>query len=41
MIADIVTGRIVGLGAFGYLLALQAIAQRIQQQSQNAAVHSQ
>ncbi|MGB5615559.1 MAG: type II 3-dehydroquinate dehydratase [Desulfobacterales bacterium] len=31
MIADIVTGRIVGLGAFGYILALQAIAQRIQQ----------
>jgi 3-dehydroquinate dehydratase-2 len=33
MIADIVTGRIVGLGAFGYVLALQAIAQRIQPQS--------
>jgi 3-dehydroquinate dehydratase-2 len=30
MIADIVTGRIVGLGAFGYILALQAIAERIQ-----------
>jgi 3-dehydroquinate dehydratase-2 len=33
MIADIVTGRIVGLGAFGYVLALQAIVQRIQPQS--------
>jgi 3-dehydroquinate dehydratase len=33
MIADIVTGRIVGLGAIGYILALQAIAQRIQPQS--------
>jgi len=32
MIADIVTGRIVGLGAFGYILALQAIARRIQPQ---------
>ena len=32
MIADIVTGRIVGLGAFGYTLALQAIAERLQQQ---------
>ena len=31
MIADIVTGRIVGLGAFGYILALQAIAERLQQ----------
>ncbi|MFZ0724342.1 MAG: type II 3-dehydroquinate dehydratase, partial [Desulfobacterales bacterium] len=26
LIADIVTGRIVGLGAIGYILALQAIA---------------
>lgn len=33
MIADIVTGRIVGLGAYGYILALLAIAQRIQQRS--------
>jgi 3-dehydroquinate dehydratase-2 len=33
MIADIVTGRIVGLGAIGYILALQAIAERIQPQS--------
>jgi 3-dehydroquinate dehydratase len=32
MIADIVAGRIVGLGAFGYILALQAIARRIQPQ---------
>ncbi|MFZ0612521.1 MAG: type II 3-dehydroquinate dehydratase [Desulfobacterales bacterium] len=32
MIADIVTGRIVGLGAIGYILALQAIAERLQQQ---------
>jgi 3-dehydroquinate dehydratase len=32
MIADIVTGRIVGLGASGYILALQAIAERLQQQ---------
>jgi 3-dehydroquinate dehydratase len=32
MIADIVTGRIVGLGALGYILALQAIAERLQQQ---------
>ena len=31
MIADIVTGRIVGLGALGYILALQAIAERLQQ----------
>ncbi|MFZ0134981.1 MAG: type II 3-dehydroquinate dehydratase [Desulfobacterales bacterium] len=31
-IADIVTGRIVGLGATGYILALQAIAERLQQQ---------
>ena len=29
MIADIVTGRIVGLGALGYILALQAIAERL------------
>jgi len=29
--ADIVTGRILGLGAFGYILALQAIAERLQQ----------
>ncbi len=28
-IADIVTGRIVGLGAIGYILALQAIAERL------------
>ena len=27
MIADIVTGRIVGFGAFGYIMALQALAQ--------------
>ena len=27
MIADIVTGRIVGFGAFGYIMALQAVAQ--------------
>jgi 3-dehydroquinate dehydratase-2 len=33
MIADIVTGRIVGLGAIGYILALQAIAERIQPKS--------
>ena len=26
MIADIVTGRIVGFGAFGYIMALQAVA---------------
>lgn len=32
MIADIVTGRIVGLGAFGYILALLAIAERLQPQ---------
>jgi len=30
MIADIVTGRIVGFGAFGYILALKAIGQRVQ-----------
>jgi 3-dehydroquinate dehydratase-2 len=30
MIADIVTGRIVGLGALGYILALQAIAEKIE-----------
>jgi len=29
MIADIVTGRIVGLGAYGYILALLAIAEKI------------
>jgi 3-dehydroquinate dehydratase-2 len=29
MLADIVTGRIVGFGAFGYIMALQAVAQRI------------
>lgn len=28
-IADIVTGRIVGLGAIGYVLALQALAERL------------
>jgi 3-dehydroquinate dehydratase-2 len=32
MLADIVTGRIVGFGAFGYIMALQAIAQRLPQQ---------
>lgn len=31
LIADIATGRIVGLGAVGYTLALQAIAHRLQQ----------
>ena len=30
LIADIVTGRIVGFGAFGYIMALQAIGQRVQ-----------
>jgi 3-dehydroquinate dehydratase-2 len=30
MIADIVTGRIVGFGAFGYIMALQAVEQRVQ-----------
>jgi len=30
MIADIVTGRIVGFGAFGYILALKAIGQGVQ-----------
>jgi 3-dehydroquinate dehydratase-2 len=29
MIADIVTGRIIGFGAFGYTMALQAIAQNL------------
>ena len=29
MLADIVTGRIVGFGAFGYIMALQAIAQQV------------
>ena len=29
MIADIVTGRIVGFGAFGYVMALQAVAPRL------------
>ncbi len=29
MLADIVTGRIVGFGAFGYIMALQAVAQRL------------
>ena len=29
MLADIVTGRIVGFGAFGYILALQAVARRL------------
>ena len=29
MIADIVTGRIVGFGAFGYIMALQAVAQSL------------
>jgi 3-dehydroquinate dehydratase-2 len=29
VIADVVTGRIVGLGAFGYILALQAVAEKI------------
>lgn len=31
MLADIVTGRIVGFGAFGYIMALQAVAQQLQQ----------
>ena len=30
MLADIVTGRVVGFGAFGYIMALQAIAHRLQ-----------
>jgi 3-dehydroquinate dehydratase-2 len=29
MIADIVTGRIIGFGAFGYTMALQALAQNL------------
>ena len=29
LIADIVTGRIVGFGAFGYIMALQAVAQSL------------
>jgi 3-dehydroquinate dehydratase-2 len=29
MMADIVTGRIVGFGSFGYIMALQAVAQNL------------